>query len=131
MFYKQVRNRAIISYGICDKLPADTTEIKEAEYKLIDADMKAIDAKTKADAESKAQAERDARIKRQREHSECVNDYIAKVTGGTVLIDDVPIEYKEEVKRITNPPPTDEELQEQLSAVQEAIDFLIMNGTEV
>lgn len=133
-YYKELKDNVLIAYGITDRdiLAENCTEITEAEYDAIVAQVAADD---KARAEAAEKAAEEARKKAEEEaaaHKAAVDDYVAKVKAGTIKIADVPGEYRAEVDSIVNPFPTVSELQTQLTAAQSAIDFLILNGsTEV
>lgn len=128
-YYKFEKAGVLISYGITDGVISDNcTEITKAEYDAIVADQAAIDKAAKDKRDADAEAERKKREAEAAAHKKAVDDYVAQVKAGTITIADVPEEYRAEVKEITDPTPTNEELKESVSNAQDAINFLLENG---
>lgn len=128
-YYKFEKAGVLISYGITDGVISDNcTEITKNEYDAIVADQAAIDKAAKDKRDADAEAERKKREAEAAARKATVDDYVSKVKAGTISIDDVPEEYRAEVKAITDPTPTNEELKVSLSNAQDAINFLLENG---
>ena len=128
-YYKFEKAGVLISYGITDGVISDNcTEITKAEYDAIVADQAAIDKAAEEKRKADAEAERKKREAEAAARKAAVDDYVSKVKAETITIDDVPEEYKAEVKAITDPTPTNEELKVSLSSAQDAINFLLENG---
>lgn len=128
-YYKFEKAGVLISYGITDGVISDNcTEITKAEYDAIVADQAAIDKAAEEKRKADAEAERKKREAEAAARKAAVDDYVSKVKAGTISIDDVPEEYKAEVRSIVDPTPTNEELKVSISNAQDAINFLLANG---
>ena len=87
-YYKVIENEVLKMIGTGSVVPDAGTEIEKTEYDQLMAQIK-------ADAEA---------------HRQAVEDYAEQVQAGTITIDQVPEEYREEVEYIVNPPqPVDPE----------------------
>lgn len=127
-YYKFEKAGVLISYGTTyGPISDNCTEITKAEYDQIVADQKAIDDAAAKKRAEEAEAERKKREEEAEAHKKAVDDYVAKVKAGTITIADVLDEYRAEVKAITDPAPTNEELKVSLSNAQDAINFLLEN----
>ena len=127
-YYKQTSGGTVISYGMSDTVPDGAEEITKTAYNKIVKDQAAIDKAAEEKRKADAEAERKKREAEAAAHKALIDDYVSKVKAGTISIDDVPEEYKAEVKAITDPTPTNEELKVSLSSAQDAINFLLENG---
>ena len=132
-YYKQTdADENIIALCSCDddSIPVGTTELTEEEYSTALAALAEADAKAQEEREAKEQAEREAREKEAAERQAKIDDYVSKVKSGTLKIEDVPEEYKDTVNRVINPPKTENErlvaVEEQTANIQSAMDDLMM-----
>ena len=121
----------IIALGMTDgDLPEDVTEITETEYIEILDQIHREDEERKEEERRRREEEQRRREEEEAQRRAIIEDYAQRVIDGEITMDDVPDEYWDEVNYIVNPPapvPTTEELAEQLSATQEALDFILMN----
>lgn len=128
-YYKFMKDDVILSYGMIDgEISSNCTEITKEEYDTIIKEQADIDDAAKKKREEEAEVERKKREEEAAKHKALIDDYVAKIKAGTITIDDVPDEYKSEVKSIVDPTPTNEELKVSLSNAQDAINFLLENG---
>ena len=87
-YYKVIENEELKMIGTGSVVPDAGEEIEKEEYDQLMAQIK-------ADAEA---------------HRQAVQQYAEQVKAGTITIDQVPEEYREEVEYIVNPPqPVDPE----------------------
>ena len=87
-YYKVIENEELKMIGTGSVVPDAGEEIEKTEYDQLMAQIK-------ADAEA---------------HRQAVQQYAEQVKAGTITIDQVPEEYREEVEYIVNPPqPVDPE----------------------
>lgn len=99
-YYKVIENEELKMIGTGSVVPDAGEEIEKEEYDQLMAQIK-------ADAEA---------------HRQAVQQYAEQVKAGTITIDQVPEEYREEVEYIVNPPqPVDLEQQFIDSIVQEVL----------
>lgn len=99
-YYKVIENEELKMIGTGSVVPDAGEEIEKTEYDQLMAQIK-------ADAEA---------------HRQAVEDYAEQVKAGTITIDQVPEEYREEVEYIVNPPqPVDQEQQFIDSIIQEVL----------
>lgn len=98
-YYKVVENDILKMIGTGSVVPDAGEEIEKTEYDQLMAQIK---------AEAAA-------------HQQAVQEYVEQVQDGTITIDEVPEEYREEVNSIVNPPqPVDPE-QEMINEIVEAV----------
>jgi len=132
-FYKQVKpdTDILVCLGILDgeKVPDNCTEITKDEYEKLMVEEQEKTAKLQAEWAEKQREEEAARQKAIDDHNAEVKSYVDAIEAGTKKIDDVPDTLKQEVNNIVNPPKTQaqiiEELTAQNEAIQSAIDFLM------
>lgn len=128
-YFKFVKAGVLLSYGSIDgEISDNCVEITKEEYDQIVAEQAAIDKAAKDKQDTDAEAERKKREEEAAAHKALIDDYVAKVKAETITIADVLDEYRAEVKAITDPTPTNEELKVSLSNAQDAINFLLENG---
>lgn len=61
-----------------------------------------------------------------------VYEYVRQVQNGEITIEEIPIEYRQAVDNIINPPEEEEQsisidVETQLAALSDAVDFILMN----
>lgn len=98
MYYKQIENNIIILIGTSNRIDTETMiEISKADYDNL---LSVVKNKPKDTLEYiyRLSAETNQYEQFNRTHEETVNWYFQKVANKEMIIDDVPEEYKEEVK---------------------------------
>lgn len=148
MFYyiQYDSNHEILVIGKSDRifeLPPNCEWVTEEEYEeAIQAIRDAEEAERQRREEERRRREEEEAERRRREreerqrHLEIILDYVERIQDGEITIDDVPEEYRDEVNDILNPPPepepvpTNEELDERTSALEDAMDFVLMNEAD-
>lgn len=134
-FYVQKKDDIVIAYGCSSELSNGVEEITEEEYKSGIAALAEADEKAQKEREAKEQAEREARENEAAERQAKIDDYVTKVKAGTLKIEDVPEEYRAAVDNIINPPKSEsekkiEELQEQINATTEMLNTVLMSVSQ-
>ena len=96
-YYKVIENVIITMIGSSQKIPTNSVEITEAEYNQL---METIGNKPDNTLEAvyRLSAETSQYVACERTHDETVQWYVQSVTSGKMTIDEVPTEYKAEVK---------------------------------
>lgn len=106
MYYKTIDNNIIVGLGISKRISDNMIEISDEEYSYL---MEVVSNKPEDTLESiyRLSAETNQYEAFTRTHDETVEWYVQKVTNGEMTIDEVPEDYKAEVKARIPTEPTD------------------------